>query len=122
MDDDDGLPEWVEPEWDDAEHQRFRAALTTIDVGEADMIFTPSVKAAELAKAHGYQVEVEFSHGATFYKIMPGDSGIRPVDSGPPPLGWPPRRQAARLSPWREPPPAPGGGAGAVTATCSRTP
>lgn len=78
MDDDDEPGEWVEPDYDPGSEAEFLATLTTLDLGEADLIITPSSRAAEWARANGYQIEVDFWEHGTIYKIMPGGSGIEP--------------------------------------------
>lgn len=78
MDDDDGDLVWEEPDYDPGSDQQFRASLTTIDLGEADAILTPSWRAAEWAREHGYQIEEQVIPGMTghSYMIKPGDQGV----------------------------------------------
>jgi ABC-type amino acid transport substrate-binding protein len=56
--------------------QRFREALTKLDLGQADVIVTPEVDAAQWARDHGYRVDVGEMEIGTVYEIKPGD---RPV-------------------------------------------
>jgi hypothetical protein len=68
--------EWVEPDWDPDTEQEFQLNMTALDLGKVDLIMTPSLKAAEWAKARGYRIEAEFHRGDTLYTIWPGDQGV----------------------------------------------
>ena len=63
-------PEPYEPE------RGLREALTKIDVGEAEVVITPAIEAAEWAADHGYRVEVAEMDDTPVYEIHPGDSGV----------------------------------------------
>lgn len=68
--------EWVEPDWDPESEPNFQATFTALDLRKVGVIITPSTKAAEWARDHGYEVEVEFSEDANIYLIFPGDDGV----------------------------------------------
>ena len=57
-----------EPETDSG----FIAALTQIDLGEANLIVTPSAEAAQWAEQHGYRIVRASQGGVPIYEIWGG--------------------------------------------------
>jgi hypothetical protein len=50
----------------------FRAAITQIDLGEVDLIVTPSAEVARWAERHGYRIERGSQGGTSIYEIWGG--------------------------------------------------
>ena len=65
-----------------------RAALTAVDLGEADWIITPDPEVAGWAQGRGYHIVRDDQHGMRVYEIraggeafmIPGGSGEVPPD------------------------------------------
>lgn len=47
----------------------FRAVLTKIDLGEADLVVTPSPEVAQWAEQHGYRIKRDSQNGTPIYEI-----------------------------------------------------
>lgn len=62
--------------------QRFRAALTTIDLGQAELVVTPHKEAADWARDHGYRIDEADHQGlGAIYEIRPGEQAPSSPDA-----------------------------------------